>query len=60
MTLLASVEAIDKDARGVRLDDGSIVDLCLCRRVFGPVVLIAVAAVPAAGAIGLAYLMPGQ
>ena len=26
MTLLASVEAIDKDARGVRLDDGSIVD----------------------------------
>ena len=30
------------------------------RRVFGPVLLIAVAAVPAAGAIGLAYLMPGQ
>jgi hypothetical protein len=30
------------------------------RRVFGPVLLTVVAAVPAAGAIGLAYLTPGQ
>jgi hypothetical protein len=30
------------------------------RRIFGPVVLAVVAAVPAAGAIGLAYLTPGQ
>jgi hypothetical protein len=30
------------------------------RRVFGPVLLTAVAAVPAAGAIGLAYVTPGQ
>jgi len=30
------------------------------RRVFGPVLMTVVAAVPAAGAIGLAYLMPGQ
>ena len=29
-------------------------------RIFGPVVLAVVAAVPAAGAIGLAYLAPGQ
>jgi hypothetical protein len=32
----------------------------IARRVFGPVLLTAVAAVPAAGAIGLAYLTPGQ
>jgi len=30
------------------------------RRVFGPVLLTVVAAIPAAGAIGLAYLTPGQ
>ena len=30
------------------------------RRVFGPVLLTVVAAVPAAGAIGLAYLTPGH
>ena len=30
------------------------------RRIFGPVVLAVAAAVPAAGAIGLAYLTPGQ
>jgi hypothetical protein len=30
------------------------------RRIFGPVVLAVIAAVPAAGAIGLAYLTPGQ
>ena len=29
-------------------------------RVFGPVLLTVVAAIPAAGAIGLAYLTPGQ
>jgi hypothetical protein len=30
------------------------------RRVFGPVILTVVAAVPAAAAIGLAYLTPSQ
>ena len=29
-------------------------------RIFGPVLLTLVAAVPAAGAIGMAYLAPGQ